>query len=121
MPGCTDAVIAERVTKRFGKVLALDGVDLRVRQGTVHALLGPNGAGKPVTELRPSLPPGAGRWTGRRLASTSAAVCRSPETARYARPQDLPSPVAAGAPPNYANNNAEPGHRRLHVRLQWPG
>ena len=46
MPSCTEAVIAEGVTKRFGKVLGLDGVDLRVRSGTVHGLLGPNGAGK---------------------------------------------------------------------------
>jgi ABC-2 type transport system ATP-binding protein len=30
----------------LGKVLALDRMDLRVREGTVHGLLGPNGAGK---------------------------------------------------------------------------
>ena len=34
------------VTKRFGGAIALDNVDLRVEQGTVHALLGENGAGK---------------------------------------------------------------------------
>lgn len=40
--------VAELVnaTKRYGDVLALDRVDLRVRQGEVLALLGPNGAGK---------------------------------------------------------------------------
>src|SRR5688572_19026856 len=31
---------------RFGAVVALDGVDLEVRQGEVHALVGENGAGK---------------------------------------------------------------------------
>jgi len=36
-----------------------------------------NGAGKPVTGLWRSLRPGRGRWTGRRLAPVSAAVCRS--------------------------------------------
>ncbi|MET8141706.1 ATP-binding cassette domain-containing protein [Sphaerisporangium sp. NPDC005288] len=34
------------LTKRFGKVHALQGVDLEVRPGTVLGLLGPNGAGK---------------------------------------------------------------------------
>ncbi|MDB4877321.1 MAG: transporter related protein [Gemmatimonadetes bacterium] len=34
------------ITKRFGATLALDGVSMRVRRGTVHALLGENGAGK---------------------------------------------------------------------------
>jgi ABC-2 type transport system ATP-binding protein len=32
--------------KRYGKVVALDGVDLRVERGIVFGLLGPNGAGK---------------------------------------------------------------------------
>ncbi len=34
------------LTKRFGGVVALDGVDLAVRPGEVHALVGENGAGK---------------------------------------------------------------------------
>ncbi|GAA0513457.1 ribose import ATP-binding protein RbsA [Saccharopolyspora subtropica] len=34
------------ITKRYGGVLACDGVDLTVRAGEVHALLGENGAGK---------------------------------------------------------------------------
>src|SRR3984893_15138168 len=34
------------VSKRFGKVVALDGLDLQVRRGELFALLGSNGAGK---------------------------------------------------------------------------
>ena len=34
------------VKKRFGKTVALDGVDMEVRHGELFALLGPNGAGK---------------------------------------------------------------------------
>ena len=40
------AIVARGLKKRFGSVLALDGVDLEVPRGTVLGLLGPNGAGK---------------------------------------------------------------------------
>ena len=40
------AILAEGLRKRFGKTLALDGLDLEVAAGTVLGLLGPNGAGK---------------------------------------------------------------------------
>lgn len=34
------------LTRRYGGLLALDGVDLDVASGTVHAVIGPNGSGK---------------------------------------------------------------------------
>ena len=37
---------ANAITKRFGRTLALDGVDFEARPGEIHALLGENGAGK---------------------------------------------------------------------------
>jgi D-xylose transport system ATP-binding protein len=40
------AIAVRGATKRFGAVLALDGVDLEVQRGQVLALLGDNGAGK---------------------------------------------------------------------------
>jgi ABC-2 type transport system ATP-binding protein len=40
------AIFASGLVKRFGDVLALDGIDFFVPPGTVFGLLGPNGAGK---------------------------------------------------------------------------
>ena len=40
------AIAASGVQKSFGDDVVLDGVDLAVEEGTIHALLGPNGAGK---------------------------------------------------------------------------
>ena len=46
----SDLVIEARgLAKRFGRVAALDGLDLGVTAGEVHGFLGPNGAGKSTT------------------------------------------------------------------------
>jgi ABC-2 type transport system ATP-binding protein len=42
----TPPLLARGLRKRYGQTRALDGFDLAVSPGTVHALLGPNGAGK---------------------------------------------------------------------------
>ena len=76
----TDAAIsAEGVIKRFGDVVALDGVDLAVPAGTVFGLLGPNGAGKTtmVRILTTILPPDGGR-----ASVLGADVVREPESVR---------------------------------------
>ena len=58
----TYSIVAEGLVKRFGLqggTVALDGIDLAVRTGSVFGLLGPNGAGKTTavrilaTQLRP--------------------------------------------------------------------
>ena len=43
------AIEVRNLTKNFGTVRALDGLDLTVREGEVHGFLGPNGAGKSTT------------------------------------------------------------------------
>src|SRR5690348_2864935 len=48
-PMSTVALRAAGLTKRYGSVRALDGLDLEVGVGEVHAFLGPNGAGKTTT------------------------------------------------------------------------
>ena len=37
---------ATRITKRFGSLVAVHEVDVRIEPGTIHAMIGPNGAGK---------------------------------------------------------------------------
>src|SRR6202051_318966 len=63
MEPMTDAIIVEDLQKRFGSVVALDGVSFAVPTGTVLGLLGPNGAGKTtsVRVLTTILRPDAGR------------------------------------------------------------
>jgi ABC-2 type transport system ATP-binding protein len=59
------AIQAEGLVKQYGKLTALDGLDLEVPEGTVMALLGPNGAGK-TTAVRiftTLLPPDGGKAT----------------------------------------------------------
>jgi oleandomycin transport system ATP-binding protein len=59
------AIEARGLTKRFGDTLALDGLDLSARQGTVLGVLGPNGAGKTtaVRTLATLLRPDSGSAT----------------------------------------------------------
>lgn len=45
----TNVIEMSGVVKRFGRVTALDGLDLEVAEGEVHGFLGPNGAGKTTT------------------------------------------------------------------------
>ncbi|MFF5448879.1 ATP-binding cassette domain-containing protein [Streptomyces sp. NPDC012888] len=51
MSGVVLLIVLEGVHKRYGDKQALNGLDLEVKSGTVHAVLGPNGAGK-TTSVR---------------------------------------------------------------------
>ena len=69
------------LTKEFKGFVAVDGVDLAVRRGTIHALIGPNGAGKTTcfNLLTKFLSPSRGRITynGRDItAMKPAAIAR---------------------------------------------
>jgi ABC-2 type transport system ATP-binding protein len=45
----TDVISVSGLQKSFGSTVALDGLDLTIREGEVHGFLGPNGAGKSTT------------------------------------------------------------------------
>ena len=71
----------EGLTKEFRGFLAVNGVNLRVRRGTIHALIGPNGAGKTTcfNLLTHFLAPTRGRirYNGREITgSRPAAIAR---------------------------------------------
>jgi ABC-2 type transport system ATP-binding protein len=57
------AIATEKLTRRFGELIAVDGVDLEVESGQFFGFLGPNGAGKSTTikMLTGLLVPTAGR------------------------------------------------------------
>jgi ABC-2 type transport system ATP-binding protein len=75
------AILVEGLTKSFGDVHALRGIDLSVPPGTVLGVLGPNGAGKTtaVRILTTLLPPDGGRAVvdGYDVVRQAAAVRRS--------------------------------------------
>jgi ABC-2 type transport system ATP-binding protein len=75
------AILVEGLTKSFGEVHALRGIDLSVPRGTVLGVLGPNGAGKTtaVRILTTLLRPDGGRALveGQDVVRQAAAVRRS--------------------------------------------
>jgi ABC-2 type transport system ATP-binding protein len=79
--GSGPAIVVEGLTKSFGQVHALRGIDLVVPRGTVLGVLGPNGAGKTtaVRILTTLLRPDKGRALveGRDVVRNAAAVRRS--------------------------------------------
>ena len=82
MTGVDYMLDAEKIHKSYGGIAALEGVDFRVRSGSVHALVGENGAGKStlVKILAGAIVPDSGvlRLAGQEthFSSTAAASAR---------------------------------------------
>jgi ABC-2 type transport system ATP-binding protein len=77
----TFAVETERLTKRYGELLAVDDLNITIEEGEIFGLLGPNGAGKTTTlsMLATLLKPteGKARVNGYDITSHPADVRRS--------------------------------------------
>ena len=83
----SDIILSARgLTKRFSGFTAVNGVDIDIERGTIHALIGPNGAGKTTcfNLLTKFLQPSAGSIafngrdiTGLAPAAIAALPCRS--------------------------------------------
>ncbi|MBY0613514.1 MAG: ABC transporter ATP-binding protein [Beijerinckiaceae bacterium] len=73
---------ASGLVKRFGGLVALDGVDLDVRRGSIHSVIGPNGSGKTtlLNSLSGAYVPDAGSI---RLSDHELAGLRPHKIARY--------------------------------------
>ena len=81
MNGQSSGVVfrASDITKRFGDVVAVDGVSFEVRRGETYGLLGPNGAGK-TTTMR--LMSGLSPLTSGELTVAGIDVSRQPREVR---------------------------------------
>lgn len=70
------AIETNNLTKRFGDLIAVNGLSIKVRAGTIHGFIGPNGAGKSTTmkmligAIHPS--EGSGRIKGFDMGSLNA-------------------------------------------------
>ena len=77
-PPDSPAIETTGLTKHFGKVKAVDGIDLRVPVGSVFGFLGPNGSGKTTTirVLLGLINPTAGSWRlfGQSMPKAASAV-----------------------------------------------
>jgi branched-chain amino acid transport system ATP-binding protein len=112
------------LTKHFGDVVALDGVDLDVAAGHVHGVVGPNGAGKTTLfnviagTIRPTkgtVSLGGERLSGKRPAERArAGVGRTFQTVRLFRTMTVEENVRLAAAVN-TSSGAEARRRVDHT------
>jgi branched-chain amino acid transport system permease protein len=133
--GASDEVVLkiEGLAKHFGGLKALDGVDIAIRRGTVHALIGPNGSGKStfINVLTGLYRPTAGRisFAGTDITGkapherTRAGLARTFQNIRVFRGMTVLENVMVGAerPGNDVANEPGPVVERALAALEFVG
>ncbi len=121
------------IAKHFGGLKALDGVDLSVRRGSVHALIGPNGSGKStfINVITGLYRPTAGRviFAGRDITNSAphlrnrAGLARTFQNIRVFRGMTVLENVMVGAerPGNDIAENPAAGVERALAALDFVG
>jgi len=86
------AIKTEELSKRFGRVQALNGLNLKVPEGAIYALVGPNGAGKTTTLklLMNVLRPTSGNCEVLGVASEKLRYCDLAVIGYVSENQDMP-------------------------------
>jgi len=86
------AIKTEELSKRFGRVQALNGLNLKVPEGAIYALVGPNGAGKTTTLklLMNVLRPTSGNCEVLGVASEKLRYCDLAVIGYESENQDMP-------------------------------
>lgn len=113
----------QQIHKRFGKVHALKGINLKVESGTIHGLVGENGAGK--STLMKILTGYLSKSEGRVILNGEVVEYDNPEAAArlgigmlYQEPQDFPPLTVLEnfmvGRDTHPDNNRERQRRRLN-------
>ncbi|MGI6375459.1 MAG: ABC transporter ATP-binding protein [Anaerolineae bacterium] len=76
----TPTIAVSGLSKRFGEVLAVDGLEMTVQSGELYGLLGPNGAGKTTTI---NLLTGLARPDAGRISIGDIDCSRNPKAAQH--------------------------------------
>ena len=95
----TSVIRAERLTKRYNDLAAVDGIDFKIRQGECFGFLGPNGAGKTSTmKMISCVSPVTLRRAKRTRHGRPAAPARRQARARRRIPSGQPRPRPERSP-----------------------
>jgi len=115
----TLAIQTNALTKRFGRSVALDGVNVEVPEGAIYALVGPNGAGKTtlIKVLMNIFGPSAGSATVLGIDSAKVAAGAFCRIGYVSENQEMPDWMRVGEMLSYYRNFYPNWDRELEAQL----